>query len=246
MLKIIFCAFNEAENLGKFLVNLNHELNILGEDFEIISCLDGSNDASSRILTDFNVKILPQKNVRGLGLAYKRLFDEMIDSCRDEDLIISLDADNTHNPNQIPQMLEHFKENNLDVLIASRFLNLSIMKAFPWHRKFISKTTSLLLQNLFSIKRINGEKLQDYTSGYRIYSAKKLKELFATKKNKFITEPEFTYTCELLINLSRVNSRFDEIEISYDYSEKLGKSKLRIMRNFWRLIVLLTKTAIRN
>ncbi len=246
MIKIIFCAFNEAENLGKFLVNLNHELNILGEDFEIIACLDGSNDNSLDVLSDFKVKILPIENKRGLGLAYKRLFLEMIDGCNDGDLIISLDADNTHNPDQIPQMLKHFRANNLDVLIASRFLNLSIMKAFPLHRKFISKTTSLLLQNLFAVKRINGEKLQDYTSGYRVYSAKKLKELFAARKNKFITEPEFTYTCELLLNLARINSHFDEIEISYDYGEKMGKSKLRIMRNLWRLMVLLIKSANHN
>lgn len=217
----------------------------LQRDFEIIACLDGTTDESLAIIADFQrfhkIRVLPQINQRGLGLAYKRLFLDVIENSADEDLVISLDADNTHNPEQISEMLEHFEKNNLDFLVASRFCGRSVMADFPLHRQFISKFTSLLLQNIFAVKKISGEKLQDYTSGYRLYHVKKLQELFAKEKNNFITEPEFTYTCELLIKLSRINSRVDEIAISYDYGKKIGKSKLRIMRNFWRLIVMLGK-----
>ena len=80
--------------------------------------------------------------------------------------------------------------------------------------------------------------MQDYTSGYRIYCAKKIKELYEKEGEQFIREPEFTYTCELLIRLSKINSRIDEIAISYEYEKKLEKSKLRVMRNFYRLIVM--------
>ena len=165
----------------------------------------------------------------------------MIENSADDDLIISLDADNTHNPEQIPEMIEYFQKNNLDLLVASRFCSSSVMADFPLRRKLISKSISILLQNLFSVRKISGEKLQDFTSGYRIYKAEKLKKLFAKKKNQFITEPEFTYTCELLIKLARINCCIDEIAISYDYGKKLGASKLRLMRNFWRLIILLGK-----
>lgn len=245
MIKIIFCALNEEESLKKLLVNISHEMQVVQRDFEIIACLDGSTDKSFELLTDFSkfhpVKILPLRNERGLGLAFKRIFLDVIENSSDNDLLISLDADNTHNPAQIPEMLAHFERNNLDLLVASRFCNQSVMADFPFYRKLISKSISILLQILFSVKKISGKKLQDFTSGYRIYKVKKLKELYAKEKNNFITEPEFTYTCELLIKLSRVNSRIDEIAISYDYGQKLGESKLRIMRNFWRLIILLTK-----
>jgi dolichol-phosphate mannosyltransferase len=117
------------------------------------------------------------------------------------------------------------------------------MADFPIHRKFISKSTSIILQNLFRVKKISGEKLQDFTSGYRLYKVEKLKKLFEIQKNKFISEPEFTYTCELLIKLSRLKISIDEIALSYDYGKKIGKSKLRIARNFWRLIVMLLNLA---
>ncbi len=248
LIKIIFCALNEAQNLKNFLVNLGYEMQILQRDFEIIVCLDGSSDESLQILSDFQkslpIKILPLKNERGLGLAFKRLFLEALSSSANEDdLVISLDADNTHDPEQISTMLSHFESNSLDLLVSSRFCNKSVIEDFPLHRKFISKVTSILLQKLFAVKKISGENLQDFTSGYRIYRVKKLRELFDTQKNKFISEPEFTYTCELLIKLARINSRIDEIEISYDYGKKIGKSKLRILRNFFRLMVLLKQLA---
>ena len=245
MIKILLCCLNEAENLQKLLPNLEREMQLVKRDFEIWFCLDGTSDASLEVIKEFSprikIKVLPQINQRGLGLAYKRLFLEVIADSSNSDLIITLDADSTHNPNQISSMIEHFEKNALDFLVASRFCGNSVMDDFPLHRQLISKSTSLLLQNIFAVKKISGEKLQDYTSGYRIYRAQKLKELFEKEKNNFITEPEFTYTCELLIKLSRVNSRFDEIAISYDYGKKIGASKLRIMRNFFRLGVMLFK-----
>ncbi len=218
-------------------------MQLLSRDFEIIACLDGSKDESFSLVTNFTkfhpIKILPLQNQRGLGAAFKRLFLEVIKDSKDDDLVISLDADNTHDPVQISQMLEHFKQNNLDLLIASRFCKNSTVKKFPLRRRFISKSTSHLLQQIFSTKKISGENLQDFTSGYRIYKAQKLKELFALQKDNFIQETEFTYTCELLIKLAKINCRIDEIPIIYNYGVKLGKSKLRITRNFYRLIILL-------
>jgi dolichol-phosphate mannosyltransferase len=245
MIKVLLCCLNEEKNLPELFKNLFSELKNLGEKFEILICLDGTIDGSSRIISEFQkshkITVLPKKNQRGLGLAYKRLFLEVIKNSADEDLIISLDADNTHNPKQISEMVAHFKNNSLDFLVASRFCGNSVMADFPIHRQFISKSTSLLLQNIFAAKKISGEKLQDYTSGYRVYKAKKLKELFTKEKDQFITEPEFTYTCELLIKLARLNSRLDEIPLFYDYGKKIGKSKLRVGRNFWRLLVMLRR-----
>ncbi len=248
MIKVIFCVLDEAQNLKTLLPNLVHEMEVLETSYEIIVCLDGSTDGSFEILSNFQkfhpIKILPQKNKRGLGIAYKRLFDETLKNSQDDDIIISLDADNTHNPDQIPEMVQHFKDNKLDLLIASRFCNTSIMEDFPWHRKMISKTTSIVLQKLFTVKKVDQKNLLDYTSGYRIYNSKIIHELFLAKGVSYIVEPEFTYTCELAINISRQDARIDEIPISYDYGKKIGESKLRIFKNLVRLIILVTKLKV--
>lgn len=249
MIKIIFCCLNEEKSLPQFLQNIFKEIAPLKQDFEIIICLDGTSDNSLEAIKTFSqIKIttLPIIQQRGLGLAFKRIFLEIIKNSADNDLVISLDCDNTHNPAQIPAMLEHFQKNNLDFLVASRFCHNSAIGDFPLYRKFISKSISIFLQTLFSVKKINGKKLQDYTSGYRIYRAKKIKELYEKEGEKFIREPEFTYTCELLIRLSKINSRIDEIAIFYEYGKKIEKSKLRIMRNFYRLIVMVKNLILPN
>ncbi len=242
MIKIIFCCLNEEKSLKQFLQNIIDETALIKENFEIIICLDGTKDNSLAVIKSFSqIKIttLPIINQRGLGLAFKRIFLEIIKNSNDNDLIISLDSDNTHNPAQIAEMLKYFSENNLDLLIASRFCNKSTMNSFPLYRRLISRAVSIILQSFFPIKKINQKKLQDYTSGYRIYRAQKIKELYAKEGIKFISEPEFTYTCELLIKLSRINLRVDETAIFYEYGKKLEKSKLRIMPNFRRLIIMI-------
>jgi dolichol-phosphate mannosyltransferase len=245
MLKIILCALNEEENLKKLIVNLAVQLKDFADGFEIIICIDGSNDASFELLTNFQknypIKILPIKNVRGLGGACNRVYLSAIENAQDEDLIIYLDSDNTHNPNQILSMLESFKLNNLDVLIASRFCDKSTMKTFPLHRKLISIVASIVLSNLVGFKKISGKKLLDYTSGFRIYKAQKIKKLQEIYGDKLIAEPDFTSTCEIILKLGRLNCRIDEFALFYDYDQKIGKSKLRIFRNSCNLLTLIFK-----
>jgi dolichol-phosphate mannosyltransferase len=243
LLKIILCAFNEAQNFKKLLSDLTLQLHILQRDFEIIFCLDGTTDSSVAIINEFSVNnkitILPITNSRGLGRAYKKIFLHLIQTCNDDDLIISLDADNTHNPKQIPDLIAHFEKNSLDFLVASRFYEKSIIHSFPIHRRFISKSTSIILQTLFQVKNIHNKNILDYTSGYRVYKANALKQIYKIYRDNFILEPEFTYTCELLIKIAKNNFRLDEIAILYDYDKKIGKSKLKIIRNFYRLIIMI-------
>lgn len=245
MIKIILCALNEAQNLKKLIPDLSRELRNLKQDFQIILCIDGSTDESLTLLTDFQknhpVRILDVINRRGLGPACNRVYSAAIENANNDDLVIYLDSDNTHLPSQLGEMISHFHKNNLDVLTASRFCDKSTMETFPLRRKLISIMASLLLTNLIAIRKISGEKLLDYTSGYRIYRGTKLKKLYEIYGEKFIAEPDFTSTCEIILKLGRINSRIDEIPLIYDYGQKIGKSKFRFFRNSWNLFNLLYK-----
>ncbi len=129
MIKIILCAFNEAKNIQKLIPSIIHEFELMQREFEIIFCLDCSTDNSVEIIENFKNKcaitILPIENQRGLGLAYKKAFLHVIFNAKPEDLIISFDADCTHNPSQLKDMIKIFDEKNLDFMVASRFVNSS-------------------------------------------------------------------------------------------------------------------------
>ncbi len=243
MIKVIFAALNEEENLPKLITDISNSFNYINISYQIIICIDASIDNSFKILYElqkqYPIKILEFKNQRGLGLAFKRLIKEATLNSDDRDLVISLDADNSHAGNQIPGMIKYFNDNKLDFLVASRFCNASRSKGFPLYRQLISKAVSILLQTLFPITKKSGGKLKDYTSGFRIYSAKILKKSLATYGDNYIIEPEFTYTCEFLIKLAKINALADETPISYNYDQKIGKSKLKIGKNFLRLMILI-------
>ncbi len=248
MIKIILCAFNEAQNLKTLLPNINREVKKITNDYEIILCLDGGYDETPQLIAklSYPIKILEPQNQCGLGLAYKRIFLDIIKNCTDDDLIISLDADNTHNPSQINDLVQLCQQEKLDLAIASRFCTASVTNDFPFYRKCISKITSLVLQTIFPIKKISGGKIQDYSSGYRAYSAKKLRELYQIHQDKFITEKDFIYTCEILLNLAQINARIDELPLIYDYGKKIGESKLKILQNSRGLLKLIARHFVKK
>lgn len=245
MIKIIFAALNEEKNLPKLIADISKSFNYSNSTYQIIICIDASSDDSFKILSElqktYPIKILEFQNQRGLGLAFKRLIKEATIDSSDDDLVISLDADNSHACSQFEEMIKYFNEHQLDLLIASRFCKSSKSKGFPLYRQLISKSVSIILQTLFPITNKSGTKLKDYTSGYRIYKAAILKKSLEAYGNNYIAETEFTYTCEFLIKLARINAIIDETPISYNYDQKVGKSKLKIGKNFLRLMILIAK-----
>ncbi len=246
MIKIILGALNEAQNLKILLPEICDQMQKLKLDFEIILCIDASSDDSQEIIlaqkNTYPIRILDFCKEKGLGKAIKRLFLDVINNSQDEDVIISMDADNTHFPRQIEEIIDYFKQNSqTEVLILSRFCNNSKIIDFPFRRILISKTTSFLLQIVFGIKRVSGGKIKDYSSGYRAYKAYKVKELYQKLGDDFIRQNDFTHTCELLINFDKINAKFDEIGLYYDYGKKIGASKLRFFENARSLLKLMAK-----
>ncbi len=246
MIKIILCAFNEAKNIQKLIPSIIHEFELMQREFEIIFCLDCSTDNSVELIESFknkcSITILPIENQRGLGLAYKKAFLHVIFNSKPEDLIISFDADCTHNPSQLKDMIKIFDNKNLDFMVASRFVNSSSIAHFPRYRKLISALISLFLQTFFPIKN-SQNKIKDYTSGYRIYKNDILQKLYKKLGTKLITESDFTCLIEILIKLNqqKLLNNFEEYPIQYEYGEKIGASKLRLSRNFYRLLILSIK-----
>ena len=81
----------------------------------------------------------------------------------DDDLIVVMDADDTHKPEQIPMMVKRMYQ-KADVVIGSRFQPGSEWHGIPWHRQLLSWGVSLLFQTLAPIRGV-----RDHSCGYRLY-----------------------------------------------------------------------------
>ena len=78
--------------------------------------------------------------------------------------IIEMDADFSHPPSQIPELLQTALLGQVDLLIGSRYLSASRIENWPLTRRIFSKSSNLLARTLLRVP------VSDYTNGYRVYS----------------------------------------------------------------------------
>ena len=242
MIFVTLPCLNEAENLKIIIPQIHKIFQNNNYEYKILVCYDCSTDDTESVVNnlqkEYNIELLPYQNKRGLGIAFLRLFQTAIkESQSDDDVIISLDADNTHDPNGMLLIMDKI-ESGYDVAIQSRFCDNSSMSGFPFFRKMISNSISLIMRTFFPV----GEKgIKDYTSSYRGYKVGIFKKVFEKYKNNFITETEFTYTIESIIKLGIITNKITETPLQYKYDKKIGKSKLRLFKNGKRFIILFFK-----
>jgi len=186
-------ALNAEKSIGRIVKKcLNHV-------DEVVVCDDGSSDNTGKIARENGAEVISHEKNQGYGAALMTLFDQA--RKKDTDIMITLDADGQHDPNDIPLFLKKMKENKSDIVIGSRFLN---NKKRPSYRntgiKVITSTLNLG----------NGLKITDGQSGFRTYSKIALNQIN-------ITEKGMSASSEILQKASNKNLSISEVPISVSY-----------------------------
>jgi len=158
---------------------------------KIIIVDDNSPDQTAKIVSDKfslnkKVKLIIRLKKSGRGSAVIRGFKEALEDKRIK-LLIEMDADLIHNPNDLPRMIKTAKKS--DVIVASRYLLKSQIIKWSLKRSMISR-----LANLW-IKFILGISLTDNTSGFRCYKRNVLESIDfnAIQSKGFIVLTEIAY-----------------------------------------------------
>ena len=177
MIYLILPAYNEEKNLVKVFKKVNN-LSIV-KKIIVILIDDYSEDNTKKFkLNKYKFKIIYKKHTRnmGLSLTLESGFNLVKDIAKKEDLIITMDSDNTHPIGIIPKMLEILKKNNSDIVIASRFLSTSKVNGLSFVRKFLSILAKYVFSYSFPHKN-----LKEYTCNFRIYRSYLIKRLIKNK-----------------------------------------------------------------
>lgn len=237
MISICLPAYNEEVSITS-LINDIIKLKNTFKDIKIYVVDDGSTDKTAEILKRYypgEVIILSHDKNYGLGIALKTAFFAIKDKLQDDDIVITMDADNTHSPEFILLMVQNIRAGN-DVVIASRFCSKSKSMGLSLKRNILSICAYLFLKLFFPVKGV-----KDYTSGYRAYSGKILKSAFEKYKNNFFTVKGFNIQADILIKLSKINARIKEIPFTLRYDLKCGKSKIKIIRTIGEYLSMVVK-----
>lgn len=162
-------TYNERDNLPVVIKRLR----AAAPDVEILvvddNSPDGTGDLADQLAAeDSNINVLHRTVKDGLGGAYLAGFAWGIEA--DYDVLIEMDADCSHQPEQLPLLVEAI-ESGADLAIGSRYVPGGKTKNWPVHRQILSRGA-----NLYT-RMILGTKIRDITAGFRAYRKEALQRL---------------------------------------------------------------------
>ncbi len=236
---IVLPAYNEELGLPPLIGSLENHLVETRREFRILVVNDGSQDGTAALLDRYQAegRAIALHNPKNVGLAetIKRGLLEAVARASEEDVIVTMDADNTHPAGLVLRMVRLLREGN-DVVIASRYREGSHIKGLSMGRRFLSWGASILFRTFFPIRGV-----KDYTCGYRAYRAGVLKSLIEKHKEGFITETGFSCMVDILLRLRGLDLVIAEVPLVLRYDFKQGQSKMRVLRTIGDTLTLLLR-----
>lgn len=222
---VLLPAYNEADSLPRLLPKIE-TLPSRGFDVRVVVVDDGSRDDTPNILRNYQgplpLHVVTHVINRGLGETERDGFEYLAANAGDDDFIVRLDCDDTHEPQYVVSIVEKLAE-GFDVVSASRFRPGGGQMGVNTYRATIS-----LLANLFMglVFRIPG--LRDCSCGFRGYRASAVKRAVSTFGNNFIQLKGlgFTSTLEVIVKLRLLGCRFAEVPFMLRYDQKVSSSKM--------------------
>jgi dolichol-phosphate mannosyltransferase len=233
---VVLPAYNEEESLGELLERIDQTMFETGESYSVIVVDDGSDDGTRRVAEEharyMPIEVRRHEENQGLGATIRDGLMAAAEVCADHDIVVAMDADNTHTPCLIHSIVQRIKEGS-DVIIASRYRPGSTVRGVPLHRRVLSYAASLLMRILFPTHGV-----RDYTCGYRGYRGRVLKDAVATMGQDLVSEDGFQCMVDILLKLRRMGVIFGEVPLILRYDLKKGVSKLPVGRTIARTLSL--------
>ncbi len=212
---VILPTYREEDNISK-LIDAIEDLKL---DASILVIDDSSPDKTAEIVQEKqnkykNLLLCSRPKKSGLGTAITDGFKYFLSLRHPPKYVITMDADCSHNPQDIPQLLSKMYESDCAMVIGSRYVKGGKIEGWPFTRKIISRTANSIAR--FSL----GLKLHDCTSGFRCYSTKFLRAAISSLHS---------HTYEIQIETIRQaclrNFCVKETPVLF-VNRKIGKSKL--------------------
>jgi dolichol-phosphate mannosyltransferase len=233
---VVIPTYNEADNLPAISAAL------LALDWPHLQLLivddnspDGTGAVADRLAAGYNANVPPDARARfvvlhregkgGLGTAYVAGMSRAI--ADGADFVVQMDADFSHSPRYLPQMLGVLLATDADVVIGSRYVpGGSLDAGWEWDRRLLSWWA-----NLYS-RAILGLRIRDMTAGFKMWRRSALQTIGVQniRSNGYSFQVEMAYLCE------KLGFRLVEIPIHFE-DRRIGQSKLDVpvkLESAWR------------
>lgn len=239
MIYIVLPAYNEEKTLPPLLEAIRENMDEARLPYSVIVVNDGSTDATVRVVSEASetmpITLIEHPQNKGLSETLKTGLLSAVNYASPKDIIITMDADNTHTPGLIMTMVRMIREGH-DVVIGSRYQKGSRVIGVPFLRRLLSFGASLIFKSLFPIKGV-----KDYTSGYRAYRAQVIKNMFTAYGGDFINQPGFSAMVDVLLKIRKYPVIIGEAPLILRYDQKAGASKMKVAKTIVETLKLIWK-----
>ncbi|MBK8555182.1 MAG: polyprenol monophosphomannose synthase [Lewinellaceae bacterium] len=232
---VIIPTFNERENIEAII----GAVFALRQDYHVLIVDDSSPDGTADLVRrlqeiyDTELHLLERKGKLGLGTAYIAGFRWGLE--RGYDYLFEMDADFSHNPNDLPRLLAKCQEEGADVAVGSRYTKGGAVENWPTDRIILSRGASLYARMILFMP------IADPTAGFICYSRKVL-EAINLDRIRFIG---YAFQIEMKFAAYTLGFKVREVPITFKDREK-GQSKmslhiireamLGVMQMRWRVL----------
>tara|TARA_B110001452_G_C15214412_1_gene421201 strand:+ start:562 stop:1284 length:723 start_codon:yes stop_codon:yes gene_type:complete len=238
MILYVLCpVFNESLNIEELYKNLISEITIYEIKFVFVD--DGSTDKTVELINKFFCKtdfvVLGDGKNYGPGYAFNLGFEWILeDTINDNDVILSIEADNTSDLKIFPIMIANCNL-GYDLVLASIYAQGGGFGKTSFFRKVYSFLANLILRLVFDIKVLT---LSSFYRLYRISLIKAIKE----KNKDIITETGFISMIEILIKSIKLDAKIIEVPMLLKSENRKGKSKMKIFKTILSYLKFLLTT----
>ncbi|GAA2197143.1 polyprenol monophosphomannose synthase [Sinomonas flava] len=209
----IIPTYNELESLPKTLGRLRSAV----PASDVLVADDNSPDGTGALADtiaaeDPQVHVLHRRGKEGLGAAYIAGFRWALE--RGYDIVVEMDADGSHQPEQLPSLLKAV-DDGADLVIGSRWVAGGSVVNWPFYRQLISRTGSTYARLMLGLK------LRDITAGYRAFRRTTLEKLdFDTIESR-----GYGFQVDLANRVAKMGLKVVEVPVTF-VERELGSSKM--------------------
>ena len=214
---VIIPTYNEKENISKII----HAIFSLEKCFHILVIDDGSPDGTAAIVKKMMTEeamadrlfIMERSGKLGLGTAYIAGFKWALE--HDYDYIFEMDADFSHDPQDLPRLYAACHDEGYDVAIGSRYVSGVNVVDWPVGRVLMSYFASKY------VKLVTGFKVHDTTAGFVCYKRRVLKTIELDK----IRFKGYAFQIEMKYTAHKIGFKIKEVSVIF-VNRKEGVSKM--------------------
>lgn len=242
MIIFIIPAYNEEANIGTLLENILSVMNQNGYEYKVVAINDGSRDNTKAIIESFQQKmpiiLINHETNKGVGEVFRTGFAEVLEIANDNDIIVTMEADNTSDLSILTDMINRVSD-GYDLILASCYAKGGGIENTTFFRLVLSQGANLFTRFLFKLKGI-----RTLTSFYRAYQVRLIKKAYKEYNGKLIEQPGFACMVEMLLKLLRCGAKVIEVPMVLRCQMRQDDSKMDVPKTILEHVKLVLEYGI--